>query len=179
MIPNLHLFFLQLQWLLSFQQCCNFSQNKCCKTYLGTMLPPNGRHWQKNPHSFIPIATLILMLLPHKILTLFSFLKGSHRLFIQCKITTLLKTQQPLKHKFGILEIVDFFYACLTKFKNNNIYSIKLATDFNSQPSYLLGERKVRESISYIADIFTYKLLQYSSAMEQCIFSTNAGKQLY
>ncbi len=79
MIPNLHLFFLQLQWLLSFQQCCNFSQNKCCKTYLGTMLPPGGRHWQQNSPSFIPIATLILVFLHCKIITLLGFLKSSHR----------------------------------------------------------------------------------------------------
>ncbi len=47
----MRLFFLQLQWLLSYQQYCNFSLNKSSKTYLGPMLPPSGRNWQQvSPH---------------------------------------------------------------------------------------------------------------------------------
>ncbi len=50
-ITNLWLFFLQLQWLLSYQLFCDFSLNKSCKTYLGPMLPPGGRKWKLiNPH---------------------------------------------------------------------------------------------------------------------------------
>ncbi len=57
-IPNLCLFFLQLQWLLSFQQFCDFSINKSCKTYLRTMLPPGGRFCQViPPHSFTWVGT--------------------------------------------------------------------------------------------------------------------------
>ncbi len=57
-IPNLRLFFLQLQWLLSFQQFCDGSLNKSCKTYLGTMLPPGGRFCQViPPHSFTWVGT--------------------------------------------------------------------------------------------------------------------------
>ncbi len=40
--PNL-CFFLQLQWSLRFQQFCDFSLNKSCKTYPGTMMTPGGR----------------------------------------------------------------------------------------------------------------------------------------
>ncbi len=48
------LFFLQLQWLLSYWQFCDFSQNKSCKTYLGKMLPSDGRIWLLNsPHQTI------------------------------------------------------------------------------------------------------------------------------
>ncbi len=42
--------FLQLQWLLNYYQCCDFSQNKSCKTYLGPMLPPGSRNWQLISH---------------------------------------------------------------------------------------------------------------------------------
>ncbi len=45
-ITNLCSFFLQLQWLLSYQQFCVFSLNESCKTYLGPMLPPGSRNWQ-------------------------------------------------------------------------------------------------------------------------------------
>ncbi len=48
-VPKLCLFFLQLQWLLSFGQFCDFSLNKSCKTYLGTMMPPGSRNWQLIP----------------------------------------------------------------------------------------------------------------------------------
>ncbi len=52
-IPKLCLFFLQPQRLLNFQQFCDFSQNKICKTYLATALPPGGKNWQLiSPHYF-------------------------------------------------------------------------------------------------------------------------------
>ncbi len=31
---------------VEFKQFCDFSLNKSCKTYLGTMLPPGGRNWK-------------------------------------------------------------------------------------------------------------------------------------
>jgi hypothetical protein len=34
-----------------FNQFCDFSLNKSCKAYLGTMLPPVGKNWQLiSPH---------------------------------------------------------------------------------------------------------------------------------
>ncbi len=49
------LFFLQLQWLLSYQRFCDFSPNKSCKTQLGPMLPPGSRNWQLiSPHCTLP-----------------------------------------------------------------------------------------------------------------------------
>jgi hypothetical protein len=40
------LFFVWLQWLLSYQQFCDFSLNLSNKTYPGLMLPPDNRNWQ-------------------------------------------------------------------------------------------------------------------------------------
>ncbi len=37
--------FLHLQLLLNVWQFCDFSENKNCKTYLGSALPPGGRNW--------------------------------------------------------------------------------------------------------------------------------------
>ncbi len=46
--------FLQLQWLLSYQQFCDFSLNKSCKAYLESKLPPGGRNWQLiSPHCIV------------------------------------------------------------------------------------------------------------------------------
>jgi hypothetical protein len=38
--------FLLLCWMLSYEQFCDFSLIKSCKTYLGPMLPPGGRNLQ-------------------------------------------------------------------------------------------------------------------------------------
>ena len=51
-IPNLRSFFLQHKWLLCYQQFCEFSLNKSCKTYLETILPTGGRNQQLIPPSF-------------------------------------------------------------------------------------------------------------------------------
>ena len=40
------LIFHQPTWLSSYHQCCNYSLNEICKTYLGTVLPPSSRNWQ-------------------------------------------------------------------------------------------------------------------------------------
>ncbi len=70
MIPNLCLFFLYFQWLLSFQQFCHFSLNKSCKTYLGAMLPLGGRNWQLiSPHfnnQFLQCAKVPALINWHK-----------------------------------------------------------------------------------------------------------------
>ncbi len=49
-----------------------------------------------------------------------------------CKIDNSTATNKARKNKhiFGILRILDFFDACLTKFENYQILLIKLATDF-------------------------------------------------
>ncbi len=45
-IPNLRLFFMSLQWLLSYHQFFDYSQNKSFKKYLEPLLPPAGRNLQ-------------------------------------------------------------------------------------------------------------------------------------
>ncbi len=51
-IQNMCSVFLWLQWLLSYQQFCDFLLNKRCKIYMRPMLPPGSRNWQLiYPHS--------------------------------------------------------------------------------------------------------------------------------
>ncbi len=58
-IPNLCLFFLKRQWLLSFKQFCEFLLNKSFKTHLGPFVPPGGRKIQLNYLNFINIGFLV------------------------------------------------------------------------------------------------------------------------
>ncbi len=41
------IFLLRLQQWSSYYQFCDFSPHKSCKTYRGSMLPPDNRHWQQ------------------------------------------------------------------------------------------------------------------------------------
>ncbi len=56
--PNLCLLFYLFQWLQSFWQICDFSQNKSCETYLGPMLQPGGRNWQLIYSNSKPVSHL-------------------------------------------------------------------------------------------------------------------------
>ncbi len=70
MIPNLCLSFLQLRWLLSYQQICDLSLNKSCKTYLGPMLSPGNRILlQIYPAKFLSFKLVWLFLFIQHILS--------------------------------------------------------------------------------------------------------------